>query len=530
MASAAVVWAAPLREVIDQRVARKQQQQKLSPAPLCDDATFLRRLYLDLCGEIPTADEAREFLDDPAADKRTRLIDRLLDDPRFAQHQADVWDMIFFGRNPPGYQTNKRRGFQLWLREQFAVNRPYDQIARAILRAEGNSVEHGAPMFLVQYKNQPEDAAVKITQTFLGVQLQCARCHDHPYESWSQLDFYGTAAFLARLQVIDLGKQKDGEKYWAIGEKNLGEVNFTGPAAEDEAGKEGAPVAPKFLAGKPLDEPAPPKDLDEPRNFPSGKVPPAPAFSRKNALADWITAEDNPYFARSVANRVWAQYMGRGLVHPVDNMSESNPPSHPELLAELTRSLTDQKFDLKQYIRELVNTETYQQASTGEVTEELPRWFVRARIRPLSAEEMAAAWRTATSYPVVDAKTKPQLEKGDRFYPMGEYQSRFLGRPTDGEGNFLGGMHEHLYMSNGGIGKLFSSSQGGLLHTLAEGDAPWEQRVEHLFLAVLSRRPTAAESEKFTAHLAAAGDRPHDDAVKGAMWALMTCSEFRFNH
>lgn len=520
------------RDLIDRRVAAKWQEEKVSPAPAASDAAFLRRIYLDLCGTIPTADEARAFLDDQAADKRAKLIDRLLADPRYAQHQADVWDMVYFGRNPPGYKTNERRGFQDWLREQFAKNTPYDDIARAMLKAEGSSVDDGAPMFLVQYKNQPEDAAEKVTQTFLGVQLQCARCHDHPYEDWTQLDFFGTAAFFARLDVVDLGKKKDNETAWAIGEKNIGEVNFTGPVTEDEPGKKGVPVAPKFLHGDNLDEPQPPEDIKK-EQFKSGEMPPAPKFSRKNALADWVTADDNPYFARAVANRVWAQYMGRGLVHPVDDMSEASTPSHPELLDELTKQLVAHNFDLRWYIRELVSSKTYQISSTGEVEEERPRWYERARSRPLSAEELVASWRIAINYAAVDDKTQERLEKGDACYPLGNYQERFFGTPTDGTGNFLGGMHEQLYMNNGGMAKLFSSQEGSLLHTLAEAkkDAPWEERVELMYLSILSRRPTPEETQKFVEFFESAEnkDSPHDE-VRDAVWVLMTCSEFRFNH
>ena len=522
----------PLRDVIDRHVQAKWKEKRIAPSPPTNDGAFLRRIYLDLCGTIPTADEARAFLDDDDPQKREKLIDQLLKDPRCAQHQADVWDMIYFGRNPPGYKTNERQGFQNWLREQFAKNTPYDVIARAILKAEGNSAEDGAPMFFVQYKGKPEDATEKITQTFLGVQLQCARCHDHPFEAWSQEDFYATAAFFARLDVVDVGK-KNNETGWAIGEKNVGEVNFTGPVSEDEPGKKGIPVAPRFLHGDPLEEPETPEDAKEER-FANGKMPPAPKFSRKNAFADWVTADDNPYFARAVANRVWAQFMGRGLVHPVDNMSESNDASHPALLDELEKQLVDQDFDLRWYMRELVNSKTYQLSSLGEVAQERPRWFERGRTRPLSAEELAETWRVATNYAAVDAKTAERLDKGDRFYPLTSgYHLTAFGKPTDGTGDFLGGMQEQLYMSNGGISKMFGNNAGGLLHTLAEAkkEASWKERVELMYLTILSRRPTTDESNKFVELFESMPDqnRPHD-AVKDAMWVLMTCSEFRFNH
>ena len=521
----------PLRDVIDQHVQAKWKENGVTSAPPADDATFLRRIYLDLCGTIPTAEEAKNFLDDNDPQKRAKLIDRLLEDPRYAQHQADVWDMIYFGRNPPGYKTNERQGFQDWLREQFAKNTPYDDIAQAILKAEGDSVDNGAPMFFVQYKGQPEDATEKITQTFLGVQLQCARCHDHPFESWTQEDFYATAAFFARLDVVDVGKKKN-QTAWAIGEKNVGEVNFTGPVTEDEPGKKGVPVSPRFLQGAALDEPAAAEDTKEER-FKSGQMPPLPKFSRKNAFAEWVTADDNPYFARAIANRVWAQFMGRGMVHPVDDMSAANDPSHPKLLDEIEKQLIDHNFDLRWYIRELVSSQTYQLSSFGDVTQERPRWFERARTRPLTAEELVESWRTATSYAAVDSKLNERLEKGERFYPLTSgFHLAAFGKPTDGTGDFLGGIHEQLYMSNGGISKLFSSQEGGLLHDLADAnqESTWEERIETMYLSILSRRPTEDESQKFVEFFEAADEnRPHD-AVKDAMWVLMTCSEFRFNH
>ncbi|QDU98004.1 DUF1549 and DUF1553 domain-containing protein [Lignipirellula cremea] len=515
-----------LRDVIDRRIGEAWQKRKIEPAAPATDEEFLRRIYLDLTGSIPTYDQALAFLDNTSPTRREQLIDQLLADPAYAVHQARQWDMLFFGRHPPGFYSGSRDGFKDWLAKQFAQNTPYDQIVSAILKAEGNTAENGAPMYLVQYKNEPEDATEKITQTFLGVQLQCARCHDHPYENWSQLDFYGMAAFLARLEVVEVGTTADKQKKVMIAEQSVGDVNFTGPASEAEVGQKGVPVAPKFLLGDALSEPTPPEDA-KPLKFASGKVPPAPTFSRKNALAEWVTSRDNPFFAKATANRVWGQFMGRGIVHPIDNMSESNSPTHPELLVELTEQLVDHNFDLKWYIRELVNSQTYQLSSVSEVEAERPLWFERARNRPLSAEELAASWRVAVNYAAVDSKTEEQVEK-DEFYPLGNYQMSFFGEPTDGVGDFVGGLSEHLYMNNGGISKLLSNGEGGLLRALAESEEAPEKRVDQLYLSILSRRPTPAEQARFVEHLS--GDDSQFELVKEAMWVLMTCSEFRFNH
>ncbi|MBL8827034.1 MAG: DUF1549 domain-containing protein [Planctomycetaceae bacterium] len=518
----------PLRAVIDDQVRAVWEKEKLTPARPATDAEFLRRVYLDLCGSVPTYDETVSFLADATADKRATLIDRLLDDPRFAQHQADIWDMILFGRNPPGFDTDKREGIQRWLREQFAKNTPYDALALAILRAEGNTLDDGPPMFYVQYRNQPEDVNEAISQIFLGVQLQCARCHDHPYETWKQTDFFGMAAFLARLEVVTVGKANNLTKY-AIGEKNSGDILFTGPAKDQSPGKKGEPLKPKFLLGAALDEPPLPKDFKEVK-FEANKPPPPPKFSRKDQLAAWITQPDNPYFARAIANRVWAQFLGRGLVHPVDNMSPANQPSHPDLLAALATALRDHRFDLRWYIRELVNSQTYQLSSIGGSGEQNPQLYIAARTRPLSAEELVEAWRITTGYAAVETTSPPKGVATGRFRPLESgYMLRFFGQPNSGTGDFQGGLQEHLYLNNGPLRNLLTTAKGSLLATVSDTSLPIDARVERLYLALLHRPPRDVERQRMSEYVSVASAKS-DERWAEAMWVLMTCSEFRFNH
>ena len=521
----------PLRNFIDAQIESAWQRERLSPAPLPTDAEFLRRIYLDLVGTIPTHEQAAKFLDDSSTDKRTRLIDELLADPRYARHQAEVWDLVLFGRHPPGYETDRREGILRWLEKQFHENRPYDQWVRTLLKAEGNSVDDGPPMYFNQYRNHPEDASEAISQTFLGVQLQCARCHDHPFEAWTQLDFYGMAAFLSRLQIVSAGKQENLTKYM-VAEKSTGDILFTGPAKEATAGKKGEPVKPKFLLGEPLTEPAIPADFKE-RKFEDNKVPEKPLFSRKDQLADWITSGDNRFFARAIANRLWAQYLGRGLVHPVDNMSDSNKPTHPELLDKLTAELKAHNFDLKWFVKELVNSRTYQLSSRGASDESLPIWHECGRVRPLAAEELMDAWRTATWYEAVETERKDQNtakeRSKNRFHPIHkEYMMQFFGTPSSGTGDFQGGLHEHLFLNNGPLLQLVDRQKGGLSDWLATSTEPIETRIERLYLSTLSRRPTPAEVEKIKA-FAAEGDGKNT-RWQDVVWALVTCSEFRFNH
>ncbi len=524
----AIAADSPLRQIIDEQVRAAWQKQKIQPATPSEDGEFLRRIYLDLTGVIPTYEQARAFLDDASADKRSKLIDQLLGDPLYARHQADVWDQILVGRNPPEDRVRKREGFQRFLREQFEKNTPYDKLVGQLLRAEGNTVDDGAPVYLVQFERKAEDAIESVTQTFLGVQLQCARCHDHPYEPWTQVDFYGMAAFLTRLELVTVGKDGQQSKL-AMGEKNSGELNFT-PAKQQLPGKKGMPIAPKFLAAtQPVGEPELPKDFKEAK-FPENQPPVKPQFSRREKLIEWIVARDNPYFARAAVNRIWAQFMGRGFIHPVDDMKKSDKPSHPALLDAMAMQFAAHDFDMKWLIREIVSSQAYQLSGTGSVKDAAPLWYERARVRPLSAEEMLESWRIATGYDDAIAKTgKDKDAAKNRFHGVGwDYVVRFFGSSVTGEGDFQGGLQEHLYLNNGELGRLITSEKGGLIDAIAQSQDTMEAKIDRLFVSLLSRLPREEERTKFAEYLA--GDEKKNERLKEAIWAMMTCSEFRFNH
>jgi hypothetical protein len=503
---------ASLRTTIDAEIRAGWEARKLAPASRSDDASFLRRITLDLLGTVPAADEVRAFLADPDPAKRAKFADRLLEDPRFAARQAAVWDLVLFGRNAP-QEVQKRDVFRAWLAERFAKNVPYDQWVREILRAEGDSQASGAPYFLLQFRGKPLESAVAVSRVFMGTQLQCAECHDHPFDKWTQKDFYGLAAFFARLTVVESGA--DGKKKLVIAEKSTGDLMFTGPATDQKPGQKGEPVAARFLGGDEVAEPAVPKGFKEP-DFKGKEAPPKPLFSRKEKLADWVASPENPWLAKALANRLWAQFMGRGLVHPVDDLREEKAASHPGLLKALTDRLVATKFDLRGFIRELVLSETYQLASTGGTGE--PVAFERARLRPLSAEELYASIRAAAG-----------AESADKSSSL-EYFVRHFGSVTDGRGEYQGGIGERLFMNNGGqLRQLLQRKPGNLADRVATSSAPVEERVDLLFLSVLSRLPRPAERERFAAHLKSTAAKP-DTLVEEAIWALVSSAEFRFNH
>ena len=503
----------PLREIIDREIRAAWQAKKITPGGNADDATFLRRVYLDLIGDIPTYDETKKFLEDKDPKKRDKLIEKLLADPRYATEQAHVWDLLLFGRNPPGYDATRRRAqFKKWLTEQFAKNTPYDQWVKALMLGE----EDGTDLYHVMFRNAPEEATVAVTRTFLGTQLQCARCHDHPYEKWTQKDFYGMASFFVRLVVVDGAGSGEKQKF-KIAEKSTGDVLFTGSVKEQKPGQKGTPVPPKFLGGALLEEP-PPKDFKEPK-FNAKDPLPKPVFSRKQRFADWLVAADNPWFAKAVANRVWAQFMGRGLVHPVDDLGDK-APSHRKLLEAISREIVERKFDLKHLIRELVSSETYQIGDTGPEKAALPEWFARARIRPLSAEELMTILATATGPDAYG--TKSVNENRDYF-------TRYFGEPTNGQGEFQGSLQEHLFLNNAQqIQALCRPRKGNLADILITSKDSWEAKVDRLFLSVLSRPPRADERERFVTHLSSDA-KAAPALVEEAIWVLVSCSEFRFN-
>ncbi len=503
----------PLRSVVDREMRAAWQREKITPAARSDDSAFLRRVSIDLTGTLPTYEVTTAFLADSDPKKREKLIDHLLTGPRFARQQADVWDQVLFGRHPGNADAvRKRDGFKAWLAKQFTDNVPYDQWVRELLLAE----KPGPESFYVQFRNQPEEASIAVSRVFLGTQIHCAKCHDHPFDVWTQKDFYGMTGFFVRLVVQESGS--GNARTFSIGEKSSGEVLFSGNAKEQTPGKKGEPVRPRFLGGAELDEPPTPKDFKEPT--PTGKEKlPKPKFSRKEKLAAWVGSAENPYLARAVVNRVWAQFMGRGLVHPIDDFTRENTASHPELLQALTDGLITHKFDLKWLIREIVNSDAYQLSLHGPTKEALPVWFEQARVRPLSAEEMMNCLGSATLTDIDG--TQPVT--GDHYF------IRYFGEPTNGLGDFQGSLSEHLFTNNGEyVRRFISRKKGNVADVVLTSTEPWEKRMDRLFLTVLQRPPKPREREAFVNHITTAA-KP-DGAVEDCIWVLLNSSEFRFNH
>lgn len=514
-----------LRDVIDREIKAGWEKEKLAPPKRSTDAVFLRRIYLDLVGMIPSYEETTAFLNDTDPKKRELLIDKLLADPRFARNQGQVWDLYLLGRNPQNVGSPRNReAFQKWLATQFEKNEPYDRIVHKVLTAE----EENSQLYYAQFRGSADDTTTSVMRVFLGTQLQCAKCHDHPFDSWTQRDYYGMTGFFVRTLVVEVAGANNEKKY-VVGEKNTGDVTFTGSLKGLKAGAtpdtkpnaKAEPVKPKFLGGAELEEPELPKDFQE-LKLKDKEVPPKPLFSRREKIVEWITAKENPYLARAAVNRIWAQFMGRGFVHPVDDFNSSNDPSLPELLKALEQAFAANRFDVKWLIREIVNSEAFQAADVGPSEDAMPQFYERARVRPLSVEELIASLHVATGLGVESAlKSAPS-----------EQMLKYLGEPTDGQGRFQGSLSEHLFLHNGDVFRgLCRPNKGNLPEKLLMGTESWDEKVERMFLSVLNRPVTSEERERFVQYLSVDTKDPKLAAqrMEDAMWVLVSGSDFRFN-
>ena len=368
---------------IDRHVFAKQKELQLNPAPLATDEVFLRRVYLDTIGVLPTADEARAFLDSKAADKRARLIDQLLERDEYAPFWALKWADVLRG-SPTTISERGVHSFHRYLVRTMAQDRPMDQFARELLTGLGNTLNKPAANFY-RIARTPEDTAEAFAQLFLGVRVQCAKCHNHPFESITQTDYYGLAAYFAQVQF-------KGAKFGLDDE-----VVYLQP-------------------GREVQHPTTRKK-QEPIAFgsPAGLL--AADADRREKLADWLTRPDNRYFALALVNRVWYHLLGRGIVEPVDDFRATNPPSNPELLDALARQFVKNGYRLKPLMRSILNSQTYQLASVGAGKQspfaaDPDRYFTKAAIRMLTAEQILDAISSATGV----AETFPGYPPGTRAW------------------------------------------------------------------------------------------------------------------
>jgi hypothetical protein len=495
-----------LSQRIDHHIAAGWKQNGVKPAVPADDAEFLRRVYLDLVGRIPSVTEARKFLDDKSADKRRRLVDRLLDSPRHAAHFANLWRVWWLPETTSNPEVQYLgRDFETWLSAKLKKNTAYDKMVQEIFALPVNegTLDYAyydvnplmvSPAAFYQAKaNKPEEMAAGVGRAFLGLKLDCAQCHDHPFADWRREEFWGIAAFFAGLPRRPEAQYISGRV--AQFEENVSVREIAIPDTKRM-------VKAAFL------------DKTEPKF--KDKVSP------RLTLGAWITAKENPYFARAAVNRLWAYFLGVGLIEPVDEIAGGqNKASHPELLDELARQFIDSGYDLKFVTRAIVNSHTYQLSSAGTNGAE-PRLFARMAMRGLSAEQLWDSLAQATAFDTVERKRLPQ-----NFKRRNEFLARFT-RGTDKPSEQQTSILQALTLMNGKIASDATSLEKS--ETLAAvADAPFldtAAKIETLYLAVLSRRPTERERERMVKYVDERGDR----ALADVFWALLNGPEFVLNH
>jgi len=488
---------------VDELLFAKQKELQLSPAGVCSDEVFLRRVSLDVTGTLPTPEAARSFLDSKAADKRAKLIDALLEREEYAQFWALKWADVLRG-SPVTISERGVHSFHRYLVRSMAEDKPMTQFARELLTGTGNTLNKPAANFF-RVTRTPEDAAEATAQLFLGVRVQCAKCHNHPFENITQTDYYGLAAFFARVQFKGSQFGLDDE------------VVYVQPGRE---------------INNPLTrKPQPPIAF-------GSIVALAPDDDRREKLADWLTGANNKYFAPSVVNRVWFHLLGKGIVDPVDDFRDTNPPSSPELLDALAREFVKNGYKLKPIMRVILNSRTYQLAS--EAPKQSPqaanadRYFVAAQVRMLTAEQILDAISSATG---VAEKFKgfPTGTKAIAL-PEGGINHPFLmafSKPVRDvicecarEDDPALPQVLHLLNNAGVLAKVKAAD--GRVAVLLKAGKDDAAVIEHIYLATLSRRPSAHEKELVTKYLSGVKDRTA--GLQDLQHALMNLNEFLLRH
>lgn len=490
------------KNYVDELVAREWRAVGLTPSPLADDETFIRRLYLDLIGTLPTAEEVRRFSMSTDGDKRASLIDELLERQGYVDHWAHKWaDLLRVHRRYVG--DKGMWSFWGWVQNAVRENWPVDRIARELITARGSLFSNGATAFYFT-DTEPADLAETTAQLFLGVRLQCARCHHHPYEVWSQEDYYGLASFFTRLQLKD---NQDGARFG--GAKLLRPVNSV------QKDRRLAIKVEPSLFGRAADT----DGVDDVRE----------------QLAAWITATDNDFFSRSFTNRYWSYLMGRGLVEPVDDFRATNPPSHPELLEALTRDFVDHGLDTKHLIRVICNSNTYQLASVVAPEQDQDGMFYsHRRFSRLPAAVLLDAvdqvCGTHEDFPGMPAGTRAQQLPDPQIpsYFLDAFGRSVRSSPCECATSESPDLSQALHFINSvNLNRKISSSTGRLA-TLLKSDRTDEQIVTELYLTVFGREPRVDELRIAVSHIREADSR--QTGYEDLFWTLLNSTAFLFNH
>ncbi len=497
---------------IDRLLLQQWRRLGIVPSEPADDATFLRRATIDICGTLPTIAEVNEYVADQSPDRKERLIQRLLNRPEYASLFALKWADILQNRGA-GYSTSQQRAgttlFAGWIRDSLAANKPYDQFATEIVTATGSQSEN-PPAIWYRTVRKPTEYVESVAQAFLGVRIQCAQCHHHPAERWSQADYYGLAAVFSRVG------RKGG---FADAEVPTDEIIFVKSSGKTVHPVTGEILHPTALGGRVLNA----GPYDDPRA----------------AFAHWMTAPDNPFFARTMVNRMWAHFMGRGIIHPIDDARSTNPPGNPELLDALAADFASGGYDVKKLIRQITNSYAY-----GLQSEPVPgnagdsQAFARYYPRRLTAEVLLDAFSQVLEVPTVFSGGPGKLPLGTRAIelPDENIPASFLdvfGRPgrmsaCECERVDAPALTQALELVNSAeIHRKLTASEGYAARLAVDGRSHAE-RAADVFVKVLGRPAQPEELEAAISFLS--GESDQAEAYRSLLWSLLATNEFMFNH
>jgi hypothetical protein len=497
---------------IDGHLLLGWRRMGIRPSKDASDATFIRRATLDICGTLPTAKEITSYTSDRRQDKRARLIDRLLERDEYAGYFASKWSDILQNRGS-GYSTRQQRAgttlFSAWIRDSLAENKPYDKFVSEILTATGRQDQNPPTIWYRSVRTTPEYVE-SIAQAFLGVRIQCAQCHHHPAERWSQADYYSLAAVFARIG------RKGG---FADAEVPTDEIIYLKHEGQVVHPRSGEVMKPRPLGGPDFKL----SRFDDPRR----------------SLARWMTAPENPFFARTMANRMWGHFMGRGIIHPIDDARSTNPPSNPELLDELAREFVAGKYDVKHLIRVITNSAAYRLAampndSNGDDVRNFARFYPRRMPAEVLLDGMSQVLDVPTVFPGGPG-TFPSGTKAIDL-PDENVAINFLdvfGRPArtsacECERTDAPALAQALELVGSKEIQRKLTAKEGFIEKLATNEISHTENVRNIFLRVMARPPRAEETKVAVQFLDGESDR--GEAYRSLVWSLLATNEFLFNH
>jgi hypothetical protein len=510
----AAVPAAPPAQVVgklDAILEAKWQENKLTPTPMADDATYLRRVYLDLTGQVPPVEKVQVFLADTKADRRARLVDELLASDAFAEHWGRTWAIRLTDRRPTQQDTHDGRVLKEYLRDSIKANKPYPRVVREIITGDGLADASGPANFLLRYNADPIQLAGAVGKQFMGATLQCAQCHDHVFAKWKKSDFWGMAAVFGRLKKVNA---EDGSLAGIL-EARRGDLEQPDPKAKpDENGNQPMIVVKPRLPGA--------------ADVIKGK-------QRRTALADWLTAEDNPYLARHYVNQTWKQLFGHALVSGLDDVDGIASQPHGDILELLMADFKTGGYDTKRLVRVLVLSRAYQLSSKGgqgadddvKLSHRRLESFARFRARPLSVDQLYASVLGATGYkpappPEPPAGMPPVLPRE----PPEDPEEDPADTPVDALGPNALTVQRALVLLNGDFIHQ-AISAGAEQAAKKKGEQIDAAHMEYLFLATLSRKPDAEEAK---ALLKLLDVEDKNAGLQDVLWALLNSAEFNSNH